>query len=991
MDDTKEKMQKVSSNSERMERVQAVISEIAANARNKGLQRKMPVTRAAMAQQKSSKREEYKLHIGWLHYQRGRFRQVSSKRNGGNRTVPYKKQEPQTVKTILDMAKSLFFPNGKSTHGHLSEMDVCLSNYDGEIISEFVGSDGHPCSLQEYLKSQGIYSSQFYVYLRTRQKVKETIDSGISKNLFLVDGKNPEKISIKYAKETQSSYSHDNITVLCSSMRGCYEMCAETHLKGTFDEYCPFLDGFHLNSLTVGKVRIIEKNVTGETVYTGSYQSIDTASGNTKVYSPSVIHGYEHDGTLILCVVLVNSNRTNMIHWYKNGEIMKSGENVFAISVDEPGLYSVGFELDDELFRLDPPVNVSFATEQVSQTEGVTLTETLMDDSTSTAQINPTAGAALTEPLMTNLPSTAQISPTVGAEFTEPLFDDSTSLAQISPTAGAALREPLMTNLPSTAQISPTAGAALREPLMTNLPSTAQISPTARAALKEPLMDDSTSTAQISPTARAALREPLTTNLSSTAQISSTAGAALREPLMTNLPSTAQISPTAGAALREPLMTNLPSTAQISPTARAALKEPLMDDSTSTAQISPTARAALREPLTTNLSSTAQISSTAGATLLEPLMVDTTPTTKISPISVAALTEPLMANSASTVNVDQTKLDLVMDSSIAGQDIEPPSKRSKNDTFNEPGTVGKICSGRRDNIDINVEDITIPKIEVSELTLHEKIGEGAFGEVFRGNWLESNIAVKRLKVKRMRLNKKYVLEEVKVHSKIRHPNIVLLMAYAINKDDLYLVSECIQGLNLDDLLFGDNEHKLDMQKKNNIAVQICMAVCYLHNRRPVVIHRDIKPENILISETLEVAKLCDLGLSKLKTLNTVVTTCAKKDAQSGTPVYQSPEVLVERKKCTVAADVWSLCCTLVELYTEEPIWEIEENEEDDCETSTTCLIQCMSRYQRPHGLSHLQNRNLPCQILDVITSGLDYLPSKRPSSLRICSVLKTHM
>lgn len=84
-----------------------------------------------------------------------------------------------------------------------------------------------------------------------------------------------------------------------------------------------------------------------------------------------------------------------------------------------------------------------------------------------------------------------------------------------------------------------------------------------------------------------------------------------------------------------------------------------------------------------------------------------------------------------------------------------------------------------------------------------KSGESGFSEVFKGEWLETNVAIKKVKVKRMRVVKGSVLQDVRIHSEIRHPNIVLLMAYARDCDHLYLISECVTCYNLDEVLFGD--------------------------------------------------------------------------------------------------------------------------------------------------------------------------------------------
>ena len=101
---------------------------------------------------------------------------------------------------------------------------------------------------------------------------------------------------------------------------------------------------------------------------------------------------------------------------------------------------------------------------------------------------------------------------------------------------------------------------------------------------------------------------------------------------------------------------------------------------------------------------------------------------------------------------------------------------------------------------------------------------------------------------------------------VRHPNIVQIMAISYLKNSIYLVSELIEGRNLDEMLFRDDERSEPIQSYNkcNVGKQICQAVAYLHNLKPPVVHRDIKPANVLVAKETHITKLCDMGLSKLK-------------------------------------------------------------------------------------------------------------------------------
>ena len=101
-------------------------------------------------------------------------------------------------------------------------------------------------------------------------------------------------------------------------------------------------------------------------------------------------------------------------------------------------------------------------------------------------------------------------------------------------------------------------------------------------------------------------------------------------------------------------------------------------------------------------------------------------------------------------------------------------------------------------------------------------------------------------------------------------------------------------------------------------------------------------------EKILITKLCDMGLSKLKSAQSLTRTTSS--AIQGTPPYMAPECLLERKKAAVHSDVWSLACTLVELFTEIECWkQLLEGKEgaaarksDDLDSNVESLIAIMS-------------------------------------------------
>jgi len=72
-----------------------------------------------------------------------------------------------TVDYLKTEASQLFFPQGVSKYGDLSEMKLDLRNFAQNSISAFKDTMGEECMFREYLKSLGLYASKSPIYLMT--------------------------------------------------------------------------------------------------------------------------------------------------------------------------------------------------------------------------------------------------------------------------------------------------------------------------------------------------------------------------------------------------------------------------------------------------------------------------------------------------------------------------------------------------------------------------------------------------------------------------------------------------------------------------------------------------------------------------------------------------------------------------------------------------------------------------------------------------------
>ena len=109
------------------------------------------------------------------------------------------------------------------------------------------------------------------------------------------------------------------------------------------------------------------------------------------------------------------------------------------------------------------------------------------------------------------------------------------------------------------------------------------------------------------------------------------------------------------------------------------------------------------------------------------------------------------------------------------------------------------------------------------------------------------------------MNEQQIQREVRIHSSLRHPNIVKLYAAFEDAVGVYLVLEyCPRGDWFQEMRRMPGGRLSEQKVATEVVEPILRALQYLHSRG--VCHRDVKPENILIGQG-GVPLLADFGLS----------------------------------------------------------------------------------------------------------------------------------
>jgi WD40 repeat protein/serine/threonine protein kinase len=198
--------------------------------------------------------------------------------------------------------------------------------------------------------------------------------------------------------------------------------------------------------------------------------------------------------------------------------------------------------------------------------------------------------------------------------------------------------------------------------------------------------------------------------------------------------------------------------------------------------------------------------------------------------------------------------------------------------------------------------------------LHERIGTGGFGAVYRAYQplLGREVAVKAIlpeHANRPDFVRRFETE-AQLIARLEHPHIVPLYDYWRDPEGAYLVMRWIRGGSLAQVLAAG---RWDIERAMTLLEQMASALHFAH--RAGVVHRDIKPDNILIGMDGE-AYLTDFGIAQMvgQEVND------EHDSISGSINYIAPEQL--RSGMPVPqTDIYALGLVIYEALTGEHVFK----------------------------------------------------------------------
>lgn len=214
-------------------------------------------------------------------------------------------------------------------------------------------------------------------------------------------------------------------------------------------------------------------------------------------------------------------------------------------------------------------------------------------------------------------------------------------------------------------------------------------------------------------------------------------------------------------------------------------------------------------------------------------------------------------------------------------------------------------------------EVLIGKRILGDYLIEKKIGQGGMGAILlaKQESLERYTALKII-LPKFSSNENVVkrfFREVKLTSRLEHPNIVTIYNFGKSREGiLFVAMEYLDGVNLDSIV--RKQGPLPPERAIPIAAQIASALSEAHAKG--VIHRDLKPSNIMLVKRggmADFAKVLDFGIAKsIEEQGEDEPQLTMSGQILGTPAYMSPEQC-SGKPLDARTDIYSLGIIAFEL------------------------------------------------------------------------------
>ena len=202
--------------------------------------------------------------------------------------------------------------------------------------------------------------------------------------------------------------------------------------------------------------------------------------------------------------------------------------------------------------------------------------------------------------------------------------------------------------------------------------------------------------------------------------------------------------------------------------------------------------------------------------------------------------------------------------------------------------------------------------KLGQFELIERVGVGGFGAVWKAHDTELDriVAVKVPRQSQVSATDvEQFMREARAAAQLAHPNIVSVHEIGRADGQVFIVSDFVDGVTLNDWL---RTSEAGIGETVRLCTQVADALQYAHESG--IVHRDLKPSNVMIDRLGE-PHIMDFGLAKRDAGEVTMTLDGK---VLGTPAYMPPEQASGAgHNADARSDVYSLGVILFEMLTGE--------------------------------------------------------------------------
>lgn len=204
------------------------------------------------------------------------------------------------------------------------------------------------------------------------------------------------------------------------------------------------------------------------------------------------------------------------------------------------------------------------------------------------------------------------------------------------------------------------------------------------------------------------------------------------------------------------------------------------------------------------------------------------------------------------------------------------------------------------------------------------LGEGGMGVVLRANHkvLGEPVAIKVLhpaSVEHPEVVERF-FREARIAAKLRSPHVARTIDVGTLQNGApFIVMEYLEGEDLSERISRDT---LPISTSVDFVLQAMEALAEAHSLG--VIHRDLKPANLFLERHRngrQSVKILDFGISKIQEADELQLT--RTSTMMGSPLYMSPEQMMNAKDVDVRADIWALGVILYKCLTGKTPFDAE--------------------------------------------------------------------